>query len=457
VKEHLFKKVEKPYKKAFKKHQDSLFQTLQSKLVMIDEQAYVLVGEERLLEFPLISHFDVFDAEGRSAPGQVAEKVHNFFAYMIVTDALRPVEHSLEHINEPDEQLMLEKIRTLIDEVDKRITNERISSDDVGKLEVAWHSFWELYQPRANRLLETTNEHLATNERAETETIKHIFTTLSLSKTPKESVSMQSLIHRNYTFGRFKQEDDPIEKVRKGERGLYNFLKYIYRVLLVLIVLIIVVLLSENDFHMKDIVSMLVPIAAGYVVKQQSKTRLQAKTSAFLGDLRLMQEPIAGDEPATIRSENHTTAPKTETAQTQTFIDTKAIMLNHLILPSVFAGIIFLAAGMIYFEGSLDATVVGWVVFIGGLFVGIAVVMPLTPLAKNRLLITDHELQLRKEKFSPREVVRVVLKENGKTIQIFVNSHAGAHNVRIIAGEEERVLSSMQSWCAIHQVPFERK
>src|SRR5699024_7920112 len=103
------------------------------------------------------------------------------------------------------------------------------------------------------------------------------------------------------------------------------------------------------------------------------------------------------------------------------------------------------------------ATVVGWVVFIGGLFVGIAVVMPLTPLAKNRLLITDHELQLRKEKFSPREVVRVVLKENGKTIQIFVDSHTGAHNVRIIAGEEERVLSSMQSWCAIHQVPFERK
>src|SRR5699024_589714 len=260
--------------------------------------------------------------------------------------------------------------------------------------------------------LETTNEHLATNERAETETIKHIFSTLPLSKTPKESVSMQSLIHHNYTFGRFKQEDDPIEKVRKGERGLYNFLTYIYRVLLVLIVLIIVVLLSENDFHMKDMVSMLVPLAAGYVVKEQSKTRLRSKTSAFLGDLRSMQEPISGDEPATIRSENHTTAPKTGTEQTQTLIDTKAIMLNHLILPTVFAGIIFLAAGMIYFEGSLDATVVGWVVFIGGLFVGLALIMPVTPLAKQRLLITEQIVQLRKEKLSPREVERVVLKEN---------------------------------------------
>src|SRR5699024_8259728 len=238
-------------------------------------------------------------------------------------------------------------IRTLIDEVDKRTTNNMFVPEDVEAVSSAWHSFWEQYLPRAHRLLNTVREDLSTNERAEVQTIEHIFATLSLSKIPKKSVSMQSLIHHKYSFGRLKQEDDPIEKVRKGERGLYNFLKYIYRVLLVLIVLIIVVLLSENDLHMKDTISMLVPLAAGYVVKQQSKTRLQAKTSAFLGDLRLMQEPIAGDEPATIRSENHTTAPKTETAQTQTFIDTKAIMLNHLILPSVFAGIIFLAAGMI--------------------------------------------------------------------------------------------------------------
>src|SRR5699024_1095734 len=187
--------------KAFQKHRDQLFQTLQSKSVNIDGHSYVLVGEGRIQESPLISHFDVCDEHGESANEGIGQEVHAFISRMLIIDRLRGIQGPLENEAASDEEGDISAHVAHFETITKQVTalfqQETFEAKDMYALEKNWHIFWKQYQDRVHLLLKAIHEEnfdKGTNVYAEAKVIHRLFADLLFTTTCTNIPSIDQLI-----------------------------------------------------------------------------------------------------------------------------------------------------------------------------------------------------------------------------------------------------------------------
>src|SRR5690625_1007861 len=100
----VFRHVQQPYKKVFKQHRDKLYKTVQTKQIRLEAKTYVMVGQMRLQQSPLVSHFDVFDDIGQSADERVGRKIHDYVAILLLSKSFRDVKAQLHEFSQYDVQ-----------------------------------------------------------------------------------------------------------------------------------------------------------------------------------------------------------------------------------------------------------------------------------------------------------------------------------------------------------------
>src|SRR5699024_4638453 len=170
--------VTSTYKKAYKQHYDKLYPLYKSKEVEIEDNIYVLVGQWRLKEYPLLSDFDIFDENGMSASESIGLKIHDYIAKISITKStLSNLQDTFTKQHEKsipsgdikevfaidDEEIAIltkslktaiEALNALIDLVDTLFKKEQWDENDILTLERKWNDFLDEYEPRACVLLE---------------------------------------------------------------------------------------------------------------------------------------------------------------------------------------------------------------------------------------------------------------------------------------------------------------
>lgn len=320
---NVFEKVHKGYKRAFKKHHDKLYQTVQSKPVRMEgstdgfteRSTYVLVGEMRLKESVLPSHFDVFDEVGESVDEIVGQSVHTFLARITLIEEMRRLREYLRHVvniqgsdvtnhltikQEADVVYLTEKIEvimvkltSLIERVDQITRKPVLDSDDLHGLENDWNAFWELYEKRMRALIYVYTHNKAPKKNGIVkdlwEEAKFVATLYrSLAPLPHETdiATFDELITHTYQFGRLRQHDLPLEQANKGERMLPTFISILFWMGLFLFTVVTLVLVVEGEFGVGDGVRMGAFLLLAIFLRKQTKTRLLSKNNAYLAELR---------------------------------------------------------------------------------------------------------------------------------------------------------------------------
>ncbi len=451
----LFQKVQKPYKKAFKKHRDQLFQTLQSKPVIIDDHSYVLVGEGRIQESPLISHFDVCDEYGASANEGIGREVHDFISRILIIDRIRgihgPLENQAEDDDEEDVPAHLAHFETIAKQVTALLQQETFEAEDMYALDENWHVFWERYQIRVQSLLEAVHDEKlekGTSIYEEADMIHHLFADLLFTPTITNIPSIDQLIEDNYMYGRLRAEDEPLVHGSTLERRLHIVFVYVYRVVLALAAVIVFGLLLDGESIWEAIAAILIPVVVLRVVNRQMKSRILLKTNSALKEAR--STPLSTEEEARTDQEAIVHNRQREPV---ILYETRGVMVGHLIIIGVFDFVI-LASTVIFYIQEKDAFILSIGLLITLLLVGMMYIFPRTPISKLKITITEQAIHLRGEKLSKHEVVRILIKENNKSIHIFVNYHDEPYRIRMVAGDETVLPGKLATWASTNEIPF---
>ena len=491
----VFRHVQQPYKKVFKQHRDKLYKTVQTKQIRLEAKTYVMVGQMRLQQSPLVSHFDVFDDIGQSADERVGRKTHDFVSILLLSKSFRDVKAQLHEFSQYDVQAedvkqeftpvreedrihltkLLEEQMATLDEflahVDHVLAKECWDDSDIMQIEQLWATFWKVYEERATTLFalyeKNTFSDRPSNEKEgwitaleeEAKIVHQVQMALAPMYTEKVGHTLQELISLNYHFGRMKQQDAPIEKDNKIGRVSYVFMNSFYRVYLLVFLPLIIFGSSSTDGDSPSYFRLFTFLGLLLVIRGQAKSRLIAKNNTYLVELR-------GDQLTDISAEQHE-----EETKASTFIPIpqsqkkKPILYDTTVLSIDIIGIfifitIFLFAMtisiLVKYDFEIDI-VMKYLFLIDILVLAFTLWVPYSPLARRRFIVTNKAVQLRKEKIGVLEIKHIVFKGEGKNVNLFVTFHSSPYKLRVPEDDREPLKAALKAWCTSNRVPFKDK
>ncbi len=485
----IFQNVRQPYKKAFKRHADKLYKTAQSKPVKIGSETYVFVGQMRLKAFPLMSHFDVFDQARQSANEDVGKDVYAFVSLLMLARYVRDIQMVLkqqsaqvitevelhqmfEGVSENDTMLLTstpEQLVKCLDDFlhacDEVIAKEQWDAFDVKHVKKSWMSFGQHYSERAGALLR-----LAANNRApqgegsaDQQAAQLIwkeaslFSKLSKSFTPMNAstgrFSLDELVSYHYRFGRVRRQDERPESVSKMERGLYRFVEILMRVFVVMTLIIVVALVADGEFEFPAVLPLLLFFFVGSFLKSQNKRRLLAKNHTYLMELRAVSMEEAADREEPVNDERSPVMQKKRESLYEAIVVSMDLVKVFAILTVVFIGVT--AALMV--EGDVDYTVLQYVFYVDVALFLFTVYVPFSRMAKRKVVVREQAIHIRKEKVSALEVIRIVVKNHGTDVDIFVNYNSNPFKLRVKKDDQGPMKEVLKSWCARNRIVFQDK
>lgn len=296
MREAVFEKARKPFKQAFKTHQDKLFETLQSKPFLIEGRSYVLVGEHRIKGFPLLSHFDVLDENYQSAKEGIGRRVHGLVSQVLLIDELSGIQIPLkEQIDTGssevsgvvDAETALSKLEELRAHVDKIRSNEFIEDEAVDKLASLWDFFWALYQPRVHALMNAYEAKQLGGNKSLLEEAKRAHKIYQQLLSTESFPPIDSIVDGNYRVGRLRQHDPPLETPNKSERQRYSIFMFTFRFLIVVVAFIIYAVILDGESIFEALIPVLISLGIAVIVQKQIKSRLLSKSSLYYRSHRL--------------------------------------------------------------------------------------------------------------------------------------------------------------------------
>lgn len=436
----LFQNVRQPYKKAFKRHADHLYATVQSKPVEIGASSYVVVGEIRLQHFPLLSHFDVFDEHGVSVNEEIGQAIYAFISRMILVDELRGLQPLLEKQDETEQALA--HLTALLNDVAEVAAKQQWDEADVGRVASSWDMFWRTYDERSRALIRLSAEGRSPREKenvdAEATLLSKVFDGLTPMSEVAGEASVDALIQYHYEFGRLRKSDESLERVMKMERGLYRFLTVFIWISFVLVVLLGVILLASGEFDFAAVLPLVLFIGSGSLIKSQSRRRLVAKNHSFLMEQRAVPEEEADEKD-----------------QGKPLIEAKVVSLDIMMIFVLFTLVFIAVTIAVLVSGDVDFTVMKYLYAIVAVSLAATIYAPFSRVAKRKMTVTEQAIYLRKEKVSALEAERIVVKNDGRNVHVYVNYNDNPFKMWVDADDQARLKDVLETWCEDNGIAFE--
>lgn len=482
----IFQNVKNPFKKAFKRHHDKLYKTMQSKPVEIGSETYVFVGQMRLQAFPLMSHFDVFDHVGQSATEDVGKDVYTFVSLLMLSRYVRDIQTVLKQ--QADKPLTDDQLRqtfVFAEEDEARLAStpeqsvellnsflhvalevtakERWDDSDMEQVKESWNAFWQTYNDRAGALLRLYANNRAPQREGDADhQATHLiwkeaslFAKLSESLTPmnaaRDQFSLNDLVAYHYDFGRLRTQDEQLEKIAKMERGLYHFIVLLMRVFIVFALLVVMVLISDDEFEFAVVFPFVFFLIIGSFVKAQNKRRLIAKNNTYVAELRAVS--IVEQE----ESQEQGTTDEVRWAKEHPLYEAVVVSMDLVKVFAVLTAVFMIVTIALLVEGDVDYVAVQYVFYIDVALFLFAVYLPFSRMAKRKVTVTKQAIYIRKEKVSALEAIRIVVKNQGSDVDVFVNYNNNPFKLRVKKDDRVPLKRALKTWCAQNRIAFQDK
>ena len=486
--------VTSTYKKAYKQHYDKLYPLYKSKEVEIEDNIYVLVGQWRLKEYPLLSDFDIFDENGISAGESIGQMIHSYIGKITMTkntlsNLQDPFTKQLEETILParikeafaikDEEIALltkslnmanKTLNVLIDLVNTLLKKEQWDENDIITLEGKWNNFLYEYKPRACVLLDVCKQNLKQKREnayfenklvnslwEEAEIIYDAYKLFSPLGASVGRFTVEELIKHNYQYGRFRQNDNPMERTNKLGRALYWFVLYFYRFSVwVFIPFMFYALWLDDSLTFVSALSIILFGIIGFNVKSLNKYHVLGKVNAAIAEHRsVVNHNEAGSSDLINRGQEETDPLATGTSTT--LYETKVFVYHIMYTIVLFLFVFTIAPIFAYF--TTEDVGVRWVIYplLIGFIVILTMIYPFQIFSWKRFVLKGTSINIGSRRFGVSEIREMRLLSDKKLIYIYVTYTDNPFKLRVDKRNYKGLIEALDMFCTRYDIPFKEQ